>query len=94
MNAQPVENGRSKAGIVLQAAGHGSGGSGIRISTSGCPLVDMDRNLRFPFLDSLVYAERFFRIDRQVSNNIVKIMYAAKTGHRICGFGCCPIQNW
>jgi hypothetical protein len=68
MNAQPEENGRSKAGIVHQAAGHGSGGSGMRVSGNDRSLDDIDRNLRCPFLDSLVCAGRAFCMGRQVSD--------------------------
>jgi hypothetical protein len=62
MNAQPEENGRSKARIVLQAAEHGSGGTGAHVSGNRQLIVDIDRDLRSTFLDSLVYAERIFRI--------------------------------
>jgi hypothetical protein len=81
MNAQPEENGRPKGVIILQAAGHCSGGSGIRISASGWLLADMDRNLRSPFLDSIVYAERDGRIGRHLSN-IAKNKFAAKMNIR------------
>jgi hypothetical protein len=57
MNVQPKENGRSKAGIVLQAAEQGSGGAGIRVSGSCRLLVDIDRDLRSTFLDSLAVSE-------------------------------------
>ena len=82
MNAQPEENGRFKAGIVLQAAEHGSGGAGVRISGSRRLLVDIDRNLRSAFLDSLVYAERAFCMGRQV-RNITQNMHVAKMINRI-----------
>jgi hypothetical protein len=72
MNAQPEKNGRSKAGIVLQAAGHGSGGRA---------LVDVDRNLRSTVLDSLVDAERDFRIGWQV-RNIMQNMHRVKMNNR------------
>ena len=77
MNAQPEENGRFKAGIVLQAAEHGSGGAGVRISGSRRLLVDIDRNLRPTFLDLLVYAERSLCTGRQV-RNITQNMHVAK----------------
>jgi len=80
MNAQPEENGRSKAGIVLQAAEHGSGGAGIRVPGSCRLLVDIDRNLRSAFLDSLVYAERAFCMGRQV-RNITQNMHVANMIH-------------
>ncbi len=83
MNAQPEENERSKAGIVLQAAEHGSGGSGIRVPGSCRLLVDIDRNLRSTFLDSFVYAERAFCMGRQV-RSITQNMHVATM---INGFG-------
>ena len=52
MNAQPEENGRSKAGIVLQAAGGGSRGRALAFQPTAQLLVDFGRNLHSIFLDS------------------------------------------
>jgi hypothetical protein len=89
MNAQPEESGKSKAGIVLQAAEQGRGGPGIRVSGNGRPLPDIDRNLQSTFLDSWVDAERDFCMARQVRNitqnkDMVKILnrFTASAGRR------------
>jgi hypothetical protein len=72
VNAQPEKDGRFKAGIVLRAAGDGSG--------ARAP-VDVDRNLRSMFLDSLVDVERDFCISWQVSN-ITHNMHRVKMPNR------------
>ena len=51
-NAQPEENGKSKAGIVLQAAGGGSRGRALAFQPTAQLLVDFGRNLHSIFLDS------------------------------------------